>query len=70
MGFDGQQLEGVFQHGLLRQQAGGTAATARAPQSPTEHTDPLIRMAELYLNYAEAANEASGPARHGPEVCR
>ena len=29
--------------------------------SRTEHTDPLIRMAELYLNYAEAANEAYGP---------
>ena len=26
-----------------------------------QHTDPLIRMAELYLNYAEAANEAYGP---------
>lgn len=24
-------------------------------------TDPIIRMAELYLNYAEAANEAYGP---------
>ncbi len=24
-------------------------------------TDPLIRLAELYLNYAEAVNEASGP---------
>ena len=29
--------------------------------SRTEHTDPLIRMAELYLNYAEAVNEVSGP---------
>ena len=28
---------------------------------PSQHTDPLIRMAELYLNYAEAANEAYGP---------
>lgn len=25
------------------------------------HSEPLIRMAELYLNYAEAANEAFGP---------
>jgi hypothetical protein len=24
-------------------------------------TDPIIRLAELYLNYAEAANEAYGP---------
>ena len=29
--------------------------------SRTEHNDPLIRMAELYLNYAEAVNEVSGP---------
>ncbi len=27
----------------------------------TNHTDPLIRLAELYLNYAEAVNEAYGP---------
>ena len=26
-----------------------------------DYTDPLIRVAELYLNYAEAANEVSGP---------
>ena len=26
-----------------------------------QHTDPLIRVAELYLNYAEAVNEAYGP---------
>lgn len=26
-----------------------------------QRTDPLIRMAELYLNYAEAVNEAYGP---------
>ena len=25
------------------------------------HTDPIIRLAELYLNYAEAVNEAYGP---------
>lgn len=27
----------------------------------TQYTDPIIRLAELYLNYAEAANEAYGP---------
>jgi len=26
------------------------------------HSDPLIRMAEVYLNYAEAVNEAYGPS--------
>ncbi len=27
----------------------------------TKYTDPVIRLGELYLNYAEAANEAYGP---------
>ncbi|MGQ9620008.1 MAG: RagB/SusD family nutrient uptake outer membrane protein [Bacteroidales bacterium] len=30
------------------------------------YTDPLIRLAELYLNYAEAANEAYGPNGSAP----
>lgn len=30
------------------------------------HTDPIIRLAELYLNYAEAANEAYGPNSPAP----
>lgn len=29
-------------------------------------TDPIIRLAELYLNYAEAANEAYGPTGAAP----
>lgn len=29
-------------------------------------TDPLIRLAELYLNYAEASNEAYGPNTQAP----
>ena len=29
-------------------------------------SDPLLRLAELYLNYAEAANEAYGPAGNAP----
>lgn len=34
------------------------------PQSSIKYyqTDPLIRLAEVYLNYAEAVNEAYGPA--------
>lgn len=35
-------------------------------QSDVSMTDPLIRLAELYLNYAEAANEAYGPAGMAP----
>lgn len=30
-------------------------------QISVPYTDPIIRLAELYLNYAEAANEAYGP---------
>ncbi|WP_080903583.1 RagB/SusD family nutrient uptake outer membrane protein [Parabacteroides sp. Marseille-P3160] len=32
----------------------------------TYYTDPLIRLAELYLNYGEAANEAYGPNGRAP----
>jgi hypothetical protein len=32
----------------------------------TQYTDPLIRLGELYLNYAEAANEAYGPSTAAP----
>ena len=35
-------------------------------QISTSYTDPLIRMVELYLNYAEAANEAYGPNGKAP----
>jgi hypothetical protein len=31
-------------------------------------TDPIIRLAEVYLNYAEAANEAWGPAGKAPSA--
>lgn len=31
-------------------------------------TDPIIRLAELYLNYAEAANEAYGPNTPAPSA--
>ena len=30
-----------------------------------QYTDPLIRLGELYLNYAEASNEAYGPSAIG-----
>ncbi len=32
------------------------------------YTDPIIRLAELYLNYAEAANEAYGPNTPAPNA--
>jgi hypothetical protein len=35
-------------------------------QISTQYTDPLIRLTELYLNYAEASNEAYGPNGKAP----
>ncbi len=35
-------------------------------RTSVRYTDPLIRLAELYLNYAEAANEAYGPNTPAP----
>ena len=34
----------------------------RAYSGGLQRTDPLVRLAELYLNYAEAVNEAYGPS--------
>lgn len=35
-------------------------------QGNKDYTDPIIRLGELYLNYAEAANEAYGPSTPAP----
>jgi starch-binding outer membrane protein, SusD/RagB family len=35
-------------------------------QGAVAYTDPIIRLGELYLNYAEAANEAYGPTTAAP----
>ena len=35
-------------------------------KTSAEYTDPLMRLTELYLNYAEAANEAYGPTGMAP----
>lgn len=34
----------------------------------TQYTDPIIRLGELYLDYAEAANEAYGPVTPAPDA--
>ncbi|MDR1274084.1 MAG: RagB/SusD family nutrient uptake outer membrane protein, partial [Odoribacteraceae bacterium] len=39
---------------------------ARSSVTSLAITDPIIRLAELYLNYAEAANEAYGPNGAAP----
>jgi hypothetical protein len=36
-------------------------SASRKKQSSYTYSDPVIRLIELYLNYAEAANEAYGP---------
>lgn len=36
-----------------------------ASKNPKEHFNPRIRATEIYLNYAEAANEAYGPTNNG-----
>jgi hypothetical protein len=35
-------------------------------KTSVRYTDPLMRLTELYLNYAEAANEAYGPTGMAP----
>lgn len=59
-----QDYLGVTQTGYYnRKQWGGQSIKN---QITVSITDPLIRLAELYLNYAEAANEAYGPNTPAP----
>lgn len=59
-----QDYMGVTQTGYYnRKQWGGQSIKN---QITVSITDPLIRLAELYLNYAEAANEAYGPNTPAP----
>jgi hypothetical protein len=37
-------------------------------KTSVRYTDPLMRLTELYLNYAEAANEAYGPNGKAPDA--
>jgi hypothetical protein len=41
------------------------ADNSQKNQISVQLTDPVIRLAELYLNYAEASNEAYGPTAKG-----
>lgn len=47
----------------MRKRWGGQSTKNR---TRPDHTDPIIRLGELYLNYAEAANEAYGPNTPAP----
>ena len=59
-----QSFAGITQTGyyLAKRWGGHTVRN----QFAIFYTDPLIRLGELYLNYAEAANEAYGPAGADP----
>ena len=54
---------GYYLKKLLREDAGPTAASATATSQP--HIFPRIRYTELFLAYAEVANEAWGPNSDG-----
>ena len=54
---------GYYLKKLLREDAGPTAASTTATSMP--HIFPRIRYTELFLAYAEAANDAWGPKTDG-----
>lgn len=58
-----QNYLGITRTGYYLRKNWGNASTKN--QITTLHTDPIIRLAELYLNYAEASNEAWGPTAIG-----
>lgn len=55
---------GITRTGYYQRKTWGNQSTLNRI-SPL-YTDPLIRLTELYLNYAEAANEAYGPNTAAP----
>lgn len=59
-----QSYLGITRTGYYLRKNWGNASTKNQVQ--TRHSDPLFRLAELYLNYAEAANEAYGPTVPAP----
>ena len=59
-----QTYAGITHTGYYQRKTWGEQSTLNRV-SPL-YTDPLIRLTELYLNYAEAANEAYGPNTPAP----
>lgn len=55
---------GITKTGYYQRKTWGEQSV-KNKQSPL-YTDPVIRLTELYLNYAEAANEAYGPNTPAP----
>ncbi len=54
-----QTYAGVTRTGYYERKTWGEQSVKN--KTTPQYTDPLIRLGELYLNYAEAANEAYGP---------
>lgn len=59
-----QSYAGVTRTGYYERKTWGEQSVKN--KTTPQYTDPLIRLAELYLNYAEAANEAYGPNGTAP----
>lgn len=59
-----QTYAGVTRTGYYERKTWGEQSVNN--KTTPQYTDPLIRLGELYLNYAEAANEAYGPNGAAP----
>lgn len=59
-----QSYAGITHTGYYNRKYWGNQSVKN--QIKPDYTDPIIRLAELYLNYAEAANEAYGPNTPAP----
>lgn len=59
-----QSYLGITRTGYYEKKRLGEASSKNS--SNVKYSDPLFRLAELYLNYAEAANEAYGPNTPAP----
>ncbi len=62
-GQDGRTRTGYYLKKLLREDAGKTASSTTSTNQP--HIFPRIRYTELWLAYAETANDAWGPTSDG-----
>ncbi|GGM85028.1 membrane protein [Dyadobacter beijingensis] len=59
-----QSYAGITRTGYYERKTWGEQSVNN--KTTPQYTDPLIRLGELYLNYAEAANEAYGPNGSAP----
>ncbi|WP_025761218.1 RagB/SusD family nutrient uptake outer membrane protein [Dyadobacter tibetensis] len=59
-----QSYAGITRTGYYQRKTWGEQSVNN--KTTPQHTDPIIRLGELYLNYAEAANEAYGPNGQAP----